>query len=48
MLEKEMYQALEEETAEGDDSIFENTVFCGFVASYFLFREGFGDPDNWE
>ncbi len=48
MLEKEAYQALDEEITGQDESIFENSVFSGFVASYFLFREGFSDPNYWE
>ncbi len=48
MLEKEAYQALDEEMTEQDESIFESSVFSGFVASYFLFREGLSDPNFWE
>lgn len=48
MLEKEAYKALDEEMTEHDDSIFDKTIFSGFVASYFLFREGFSDSSHWE
>lgn len=48
MLEKDTYQALDEEMTGQNESIFENHVFLGFVSSYFLFRQGFSDPDFWE
>jgi len=48
ILEKEAYQALEQEMTEQNESIFENSIFSGIVASYFLFREGFADPNCWE
>jgi len=48
MLEKEAYQALEQEMTEQNQSIIENSIFSGIVASYFLFREGFSDQNCWE
>lgn len=48
MLEKDAYKTLETETVEKGRSLFNTHIYLGFVYSYFLFREGFSNPANWE
>jgi len=48
ILEKDAYQALDEELAVEEISIFDTPSLLGFVSAYFLFRKGFSDSENWQ
>lgn len=48
LLEKDAYNALEDEIINDGCSLFESKVYLGFINSYFLFREGFSNSSNWE
>ena len=48
ILEKDVYQVLQEELVDEGQSIFDSPTMTGFINTYFLYREGFSDPKNWE
>ena len=48
LLEKDAYKAFVEETVGEGNSVFDTQGFYGFVTAYFMLREGFSNPSNWE
>ncbi len=48
LLEKDAYKAFEAETVGEGKSVFDTKGYLGFVTAYFMLREGFSNPQNWE